>query len=915
MAVKSGNSLLHGRRIYVACAVTVCIGGSAINPALALPSGLGAEAPESPASANSGGRSSGAQNSAGVSAGAPFSRSSGASSSNQVSAPPVSSVYGGAPVNNPAVVTPPVYTPTAPAPAQGATVQNSANGADPTVDDVMNSALTAYGGRAALAQVVQKSTLYGDRKAAAESGVASYRLSYRADKWRLDLNDGAQIGNPPGAVGAQGNRLTVGFDGRRGWQVKGKENAALSPDELQNYKLQAICSPALLSHWQEPGYRFTLLGRTTYKQAPVFAVEVQTSVVPGKITVFVDQQNFLVVAIESDAGLIGSPDGRSRPALLGFDYTQYRPLSGSLWPFKQVQFVDSAEVAEIDLKSVDLTTEIADASFYAPNAQSGTVAHLSKDIVVPFDYAQHEIVLKGRLNGGEEMEFLLDTGASDTLVDRRVAAEHFLSKDGQFNIAAMSGVVAAENSTLKRLELGKLIINDVPVKIIDLSGQSKHLGRQVAGILGMNVISRYLLTLDYSKPALTFSDADDGVRPAVKPVPFVKTDAPYVSATLNGKEACTFLVDTGAAFNHMPENFARHYVTGDAAGKHFIEGTGLDGQPVRLGTVTLGSVVLGGFSARKISFTYPASPAGTSRGAQPNQNGGFFQDAASGILGNPFWQNFIVTVDSKFQRLFLRNNPGFNARDAIQKMLADGDSALTLHREYRSAEGNYQKALMVADSSNDQKEKARLLGRLGNLRRLMAKDLKRPEHAKASYDYFTKAEELAQRVKAAEVEGRILADWSLLYADNGQQQEARTTMDRGLALAPDDPNVNVDVAVQLYRSGLFPEMQKYVEKALFLDPDNWQALWYQVKLSENFNDTPRVMATLKDIIRYYPWSTVAKDKLDALTGKTGATGAAQPGAANKPAGTSVGTSATAGATKPATPGVVKVVPPASKVIR
>ena len=731
----------------------------------------------------------------------------------------------------------------------------------------------------------------------------------------------------PGAS-SSASRTTVAFDGRRVWQIKGKDVTTLGADDSQNYKLQSVCEPFLLSHWQEPSYKFTLLGRTTYKQAQVFAVELQSPNTPGKITIFIDQQNYLVVSIQSDSGTKSGAGGRV-PALLSFDYSQYRPVGGTLWPFKQVQFLDSIETDEVTLKSVDLTTELAEASFFVPSVGgSSSVAHLSKEIVVPFDYAQHEIVLKGRFVTGDEMEFLIDTGASDTLIDRRVAAEQFLSKDGTFNIAAMSGIVAAENSTVKRLELGKLIINDIPVKIIDLSGQSKHLGRKVAGIIGMNVIGRYLVTLDYSKPSMTFADADDGVRPNVKPVAFVKTDAPYVSAGLNGKDSCNFLVDTGAAFNHMPENFARRFVTGEAAGKHFIEGTGLDGQPVRLGTVILENVVLGGFAARKISFTYPArsdsaAPGSGAQSSQVSQKGGFFQDTTSGILGNPFWQNFIVTLDWKYQRLFLRNNPGFNARDAIQKSLAAGDAALTLHREYQTADFNYQKALMVAESSNDQKERARLLGRLGNLRRLMAKDLKRPEHAKASYDYFTKAEDIAQKGKASDVEGRILADWSLLYADNGQQQEARTTMERGLALAPDDPSVNVDVAVQLYRSGLFPEMQKYVEKALFLDPDNWQALWYQVKLSENFNDTPRVVATLKDIVRYYPWSKVAKDKLAGILSKAGvpangqtaagAGGSTQAGATGSATGSSInGTpSSSNGGTSAGKPATPKVAPAGS----
>jgi hypothetical protein len=85
-----------------------------------------------------------------------------------------------------------------------------------------------------------------------------------------------------------------------------------------------------------------------------------------------------------------------------------------------------------------------------------------------------------------------------------------------------------------------------------------------------------------------------------------------------------------------------------------------------------------------------------------------------------------------------------------------------------------------------------------------------------------------------------------------------------LQLAPQDAQVNVDYAVHLYRGKLFAEMQKFVDKALFLDPTNWQALWYQVKLSETFFDTPRVVTTLKELLRFYPWSKLAREKLSAL---------------------------------------------------
>jgi GDP-D-mannose dehydratase len=59
-------------------------------------------------------------------------------------------------------------------------------------------------------------------------------------------------------------------------------------------------------------------------------------------------------------------------------------------------------------------------------------------------------------------------------------------------------------------------------------------------------------------------------------------------------------------------------------------------------------------------------------------------------------------------------------------------------------------------------------------------------------------------------------------------------------------------------------MQFYIEKALRLDAKNWQALWYQVKLSEMFGDSQKEKATLAEIVKFYPWSQVAQSKLKAL---------------------------------------------------
>jgi predicted aspartyl protease len=482
------------------------------------------------------------------------------------------------------------------------------------------------------------------------------------------------------------------------------------------------------------------------------------------------------------------------------------------------------------------------------------VVRLSKVISVPFDYAQREIVCKGRIEDSDEVVLLFDTGSSETIVDRRVAAQLFLSKGADFKIAAMGGDVASQTTTIKRLEIGNLIANDVAARLLDLSPQSRQLGKPIAAIIGMNVIANYLVAIDYSKPSITFADAIAGNRPTDQnAVPFTQTTAPLVKVNLPGNDQVECLMDTGAAFNHLPAAAARRHL-GKGQPGHVTEGTGLDGRSLKLGTINIDPVQIGSQSLRRVSFTYPVSGGGGQRDRQ----------IEFGILGNPFWQNFIVTIDSRFQRLLLKSNPQAAVKSEMESAIANGDSALSTKRDFRGAEFSYQRAMLLSDNARDVRYQAIANGRLGNLRRIMAHDLQRPEHAKASYNYFSKADELARKADLKDVEGRVLADWSLLYSDNGQPGEARQAIDKAMQLAPQDATVNVDLAVHLFRQHLFPEAQKYIEKALFLDPGNWQALWYQVKLSETFADLKKEREVLSEIVKYYPWSKVAQEKLKTL---------------------------------------------------
>lgn len=787
---------------------------------------------------------------------------------------------------------------------QPAYAEAAADAAAATIDlsDLLSKSLTAYGGEENVAQIAAGFNVFGKEYDNVSQGLpggldlsqvesrpsdSSFRLMRKGVRWRLDHERGDTLNN-----GVTSATLTEGFNGEIPWVQAGARSSAKAEDlQVDSAKLLNL-ETTLPATFVMEGLRLVqtdakvqveehgssrsvgqvvLLGSSNLRGTPVWLVQFNSPNGSDSFTVAIEQNNYMVVSVAFTLG-----DGAKKKAL-SLEYSQYQPSAGSLYPHRVIHRVDDkVELVRIT-SDLSANAKIKDSEFDRP----GGTFHLSRTITVPFDYGQREILVKGRINNGEELDFLFDTGASDTIIDRRVAAENYLLKEGLAGMQALSGSVMTNTSTIGRLELGNLIVNDIEARILDLSSQSRHLGRRLGGIIGTNVISKFVVGVDYGKTSLTFHDADSfSPTSDCAAVTFSRRSAPVVKVKLNGREDVMMLVDTGAAFNNLPAAVAARYSSGD--NKHVTEGTGLDGRPVKLGRVMVDNVALAGKTVKRVDFTYTLSlPSGSGK-SESKSDSGFFQTSNLGILGNPFLENFFVYFDYKFQRMLIRPSAVVKTRSLIDQAIAAGDDQLVQKRDFRLAELNYNKALLSATSSGDKKNEARLLGRFGNLRRMMAKDLGRPEHSKASYDYFVRAQDLAKKVGSTEIEGRILADWSLLYLDGNQAVSAKQTIDRALQLTPQDANVNIDYAVHLFRGRRFPEMQRYVEKALFLDPSNWQALWYQVKLSELFGDSNKVISTLKEILRYYPWSKTAQDKLKQFLPPPVAPGTPAPGAAGLP---------------------------------
>ena len=118
---------------------------------------------------------------------------------------------------------------------------------------------------------------------------------------------------------------------------------------------------------------------------------------------------------------------------------------------------------------------------------------------LPFVQADPLPVVTVRVNGGDEVFFLIDTGASEVYLDSEFATEvgaaRFGSGTGTFGGDRQAAV---EQGRIDSLALGPLVVKHVPVHILPTRRfAAAGGGRRIDGILGTNPFYHFLPTLDY----------------------------------------------------------------------------------------------------------------------------------------------------------------------------------------------------------------------------------------------------------------------------------------------------------------------------------------------------------------------------------------------------------------------------------
>lgn len=257
--------------------------------------------------------------------------------------------------------------------------------------------------------------------------------------------------------------------------------------------------------------------------------------------------------------------------------------------------------------------------------------------------------LNVRINRGEEVEAIVDSGAVLSIISTRLAESLPVRSLGAFEgtfFGLLGEPITVRFGILDTLELGGMVIENVPVAIMPdekmrfLVNKKEGTQFNMNFLLGTSLLKEFRLELDFDTHHITFKQL---TAPDRNPDPdqnlFFKGFRPHVRGAVNRKGWFLFVLDTGSEITFLNESRLAGLPVSIFGSQHTATLQGLGGSMKRgskLADVQVGVDRWAG------SFETIPMYAG-------NEN-----DAAVGIIGQNFLGNFNVVIDFGRMRVDLQ---------------------------------------------------------------------------------------------------------------------------------------------------------------------------------------------------------------------------------------------------------------------
>jgi hypothetical protein len=245
--------------------------------------------------------------------------------------------------------------------------------------------------------------------------------------------------------------------------------------------------------------------------------------------------------------------------------------------------------------------------------------------------------------GGKAYPFVLDTGATQTVYD--TSLRPLLGPPlGRSKVITPGGDVVLEEFAAPDARLGKLPLPRGKVYLFEMSKLREAGGIDVRGILGMDFLRDYVVTIDFDGGTVAFRRLAIPNPGEALPLFVESLSRPCVRASLAGGPPELFMVDTGSegfgSADVRPEQFDALVKAGKARETARQWCTTMAGTR-RSSQGAVESLTVGPFKHRDLEVT----------------TGGV------GLLGLSYWSRYLVTFDFPLGVAYLKKGAAFDAPD------------------------------------------------------------------------------------------------------------------------------------------------------------------------------------------------------------------------------------------------------------
>ncbi len=389
--------------------------------------------------------------------------------------------------------------------------------------------------------------------------------------------------------------------------------------------------------------------------ATCYVIKISNRINSDVQTSYINAETFL---LEKAISLEGEESSESY-------YSDYRDIAGLKVAHKVRQVsLSTGQVQEMTITKYESNPQIEQSLFNPPMTQSRDFRFVSGNASenIPFRFVGNHLFIPVTVKGTQRW-WVLDTGASMTVVDRVFADELGLDLQGEMKGKAVESTVEVQFTVLPPFQIQGIEFDGQTAAVIDMTDLNRLLEYEVSGILGFDFLSRFVTKVDYAAGLVSFYDpASFRYSGSGNLWDIHIGDGTFTTqATLDGVHTGTWLLDLGASHCSLISQKAREY--GYAAKKGVSrQGRGA-GKSYTARLVRGDSLTFAGFTVKRPTISY--APATVDTVAIPDE---------IGALGNTLFRHFVLYVDYAGERIIVE--PGAN----FAKVFPEDRSGLLVSR-------------------------------------------------------------------------------------------------------------------------------------------------------------------------------------------------------------------------------------------